>query len=93
MVFPNQVHHYSGCTDGEYILIVIKPSELYSYADVFGDGRPLSALLEFENCDDDNVIFLLNTALEEYERDGQSAIIKAYLTAPEDASAAHVPVV
>lgn len=81
IAFPNQVHHYSDCSDGEYIIIVIKPSELYSYADVFCEGRPLSALLQFEDQDDDNAVFLINTALKEHERDGQSPIINAYLTA------------
>ena len=30
LVFPNQVHHYTECVLGEYIVLIIKPSSLLS---------------------------------------------------------------
>lgn len=81
LVFPNQVHHYSEFIDGEYIMLIIKPSRLMSYNDVFLSGEPVSALWHFEENTDDNTAYLLQTAFNEFIRDGYSPIIDAYLTA------------
>ncbi len=78
-VFPNQVHQYIGCS-GEYILLIIKPSMLLSNRDVYMTGHPTEALKCFSNSDDDNTAMLLKMALSEYERDGYSSVIAAYLT-------------
>lgn len=81
LVFPNQVHHYRECLEGEYIVLIIKPSNLYSYNSVFGEGAPSCALWHFEENDDDNIVHLIDTAMKEFLRDGYSSIIEAYLTA------------
>lgn len=81
LVFPNQVHHYSESVKGEYILLIIKPSDLLGYSDVFQEGTPLSALWHFEGNDDNDIVCLMGMALEEFVRDGRSTIVEAYLTA------------
>ncbi len=81
LVFPNQVHHYNECLDGEYFVIIIKPSTLHGYNNIFGEGAPSCALWHFEENGDDNMIHLLETAMKEFVRDGYSLIIEAYLTA------------
>lgn len=81
LVFPNQVHYYAEDTLGEYIVLIIKPSRLLSYNDIFLDWEPVSALYCFSENSDDNLLYLLETALKEFARDGHSPIIDAYLTA------------
>lgn len=81
MVFPNQVHHYGECLKGEYIILIIKPSELLSYNNVFWQGMPISAIWHFKENGDDNTVYLTETAMKEFMRDGHSTIIEAYLTA------------
>ena len=81
LVFPNQVHHYSDCPEGEYVLIIIKPSVLRSFKGVFEEGVPSSALWHFEQNCDDNIVCLLDMAMKDYIRYGDSLIIEAYLTA------------
>ncbi|MBQ8164221.1 MAG: helix-turn-helix transcriptional regulator [Clostridia bacterium] len=81
LAFPNQVHRYMHSLPGEYILLVIKPSLLLGYGDIFIDGQAVSAVHDFEENTDDNIIYLYETALYEYERDGLSTVIEAYLTA------------
>ncbi len=81
LVFPNKIHHYKECLSGEYIILIVKPSVLLKYSDIFLEGEPVSALYTFENENDDNIIYLLETALQEFNRDGRSSIIDAYLTA------------
>ncbi len=81
LVFPNQVHHYSDCPEGEYVLIIIKPSVLRSFKGVFEDGVPSCALWHFEENCDDNIVRLLDMAMKDYIRYGDSLIIEAYLTA------------
>lgn len=81
LVFPNQVHHYSECVDGEYVVIIIKSSKLFSYKEFFEDGVPASAVWSFETGEDDNAVLLLDIATNEFFRDGYSLVIEAYLTA------------
>jgi len=80
LVFPNQVHHYSDCTEGEYIVLVVKPSALLSYGSVFEGGVPVSALWHAGEADD-TIVSLIHTAITEFISDGYSTIIQAYLTA------------
>lgn len=80
LVFPNQVHHYSECNGGEYVIIIIKPSDLLGYAKVFEECTPVSALHVFSD-GDDGIFDLINTAMQEFERDGFDTVISAYLTA------------
>lgn len=79
LAFPNQVHHYADFVDGEYIVLIIKPSSLLAYNEVFLSGEPSSSVYSLEEAD--NIVYLLETALDEYIRDGYSSIIEAYLTA------------
>lgn len=79
IAFPNQIHHYSQCTNGTYYCIIVKPSHLLHFVSVFSDGLPLSALHQ-HNDDSDNLISIFKTTYEEYLKDGDSSIISAYLT-------------
>lgn len=77
LAFPNQVHHYTEGTRGEYYVLIMKPSRLLSYGELFLEGVPLSAVC----CPGQDTVYLLETAYKEYKRDGYSKIIAAYLTA------------
>lgn len=80
VAFPNQVHHHVGYENGDYILLIIKPSQLLAYANIFFDGEPTSPVISIEEGEDDNILFLLKTALYEYLRDGYSTVIEGYIT-------------
>lgn len=79
LAFPNQAHHYTECTSGEYYVLILKPSQLLGYNEVFLEGAPVSAVCRPE--ENDNTVYLLETAYREFEQDGYSRIIDAYLTA------------
>lgn len=79
LVFPNQVHYYERCQKGEYIILIVKPSELLGLDSMFSQGVPISALLYLE--DDDGIINLLQTAKNEFSKFGRSIITDAYFTA------------
>ena len=81
LVFPNQVHHYSLCEHGEYIVLIMKAADLLCYNDVFSDGIPDCSVCEINNEQAKIILFLLETALSEYEKDGHDTVIDAYLTA------------
>ncbi len=81
IVFPNQVHRYEECDSGEYILLILKPTMLLSYRNVFLEGLPVSAEWRLNDAKNDNLVYLLETVVYEYNRDGYSPIISAYLTA------------
>ncbi len=81
MVFPNQIHHYTESVQGEYIVLKINPAQLLAFNNIFLEGEPVSALWRFEEGEDDNTAYLIETALREFRRDGYSPIIDAYLTA------------
>ena len=80
LAFPNQVHHYADCADGEYWLLIIKPFDLLRYGQIFMKGVPDNAVCCFESGQDDGLEYLLEAAYREYERDGYSDVIAAYLT-------------
>ena len=80
LAFPNQVHHYADCADGEYWVLIMKPFDLLRYGEVFMKGVPDSAVHCFEDGNDDALGFLLEIACREYDRDGYSDVIAAYLT-------------
>lgn len=80
MVFPNQIHHYVDSVDGEYIVLKINPSQLLAFNNIFFEGEPVSSLWHFKEGEDDNTAGLIETALSEFNRDGYSPIIEAYLT-------------
>ena len=77
LAFPNQVHHYTESTQGEYYVLIMKPSRLLSYGELFLEGVPLSAVC----CPAPDVVYLLETAYREFKQDGYSRVIGAYLTA------------
>lgn len=89
LVFPNQVHHYTDFCDGEYLVLILKPSELLRYDAVFLKGIPVSSACKPE---DDGLSYLLETAYKEYVRDGYSDIITAYLTALLGKLLSHYPI-
>lgn len=80
LAFPNQVHHYADCADGEYWVLIMKPFDLLRYGQIFMKGVPNSAVYRFENGQDDGLESLLEIACREYVRDGYSDVIAAYLT-------------
>lgn len=81
LIFPNQIHRYVNSNDGNYVVLILKPSFLLRYTEIFIEGEPVSSLYRFNDGEDDNAIFLLETALKEFLRDGFSDVIAAYLTA------------
>ncbi len=80
LIFPNQIHHNIGFEKGEYILLIIKPSQLLAYANIFFEGEPTNPVINITKENDDNILFLLESALSEYLRDGYSTVIDAYVT-------------
>lgn len=77
LAFPNQIHSYTDCVDGEYIVLIIKPSRLLYVEDIFSGSLPVSAV-----CTDTPVLAqLLCDALAEYEDQGDSYVVDGYLTA------------
>lgn len=91
LVFPNQVHRYADFQDGDYYVLILKPSDLLRYQQVFRTGAPGNAAQSFQ--DDDGLTFLLESALREYRRDGFSEVIAAYLTALFGKLLPHFPVI
>ncbi len=79
LVAPYQVHRYIDSIQGEYILLVIKPSKLLRYGDVFAGGVPKTPVLQLDN--DSDVAKVLEAALEEYIAEGYSGVLEGYLTA------------
>lgn len=79
LTFPNQVHRYTDCEKGEYVLLILKPSMLLRYQGVFMEGAPENAACAI--CDDESLLWLLDTACGEFAGEGYSDVIAAYLTA------------
>lgn len=91
LVFPNQVHRYANFSQGTYYVLILKPSDLFRYQQVFRTGAPINAAQSFH--DDDGLPTLLESALKEYKRDGFSEVIAAYLTALFGKLLPHFPIV
>ena len=81
LVFPNQVHHYADFCCGEYMVLIMKPSDLLRYNQLFIKGVPDSALHCFSDGEDRGLVYLMETAFEECVQDGYNDVIAAYLTA------------
>jgi AraC-like DNA-binding protein len=75
-VFPNQVHSFSGCTDGEYILLVIHPSRLLHLEAFFRSRVPVSALSQGTP----ELAQLLDNALGEFRDNADINVVYGYLT-------------
>ncbi len=80
LAFPNQVHRYVGF-QGEFVLLVIKPSMLLGNRDAFLQGYPSSSVWHFEEGEDDHTVALLEMALYEMEQNGHGTVVDALLTA------------
>ena len=78
LTFPNQIHRYTDCVQGEYLLLIMKPSMLLRYQGVFMEGAPENAACPLE---EESLLWLLDTARKEYAAEGFSDVIAAYLTA------------
>jgi|GEM_PF-1073008 len=74
IAFPNQVHHYVDSSNGEYILLIVKPTS----HDLLFQGRPLMSACEDP---DEHTVTLFKMALDEYETDGHTPVVEACLTA------------
>ncbi len=80
VAFPYQVHQYVDFEDGEYVVLITKPTKLLTFGDVFLQNDPENGMVDFQGVDDDHCVALLLTALAEYERDGHNPVIDGYLT-------------
>lgn len=77
MVFPEQIHSYINCPDGEYILLVINPSRLLHLEAFIRNKIPVNAL-----CPSTPVLAqLFSDALAEFRAKSDNCIIDGYLTA------------
>lgn len=81
VVFPNQVHHYSEFSKGNYLVLIIKPSQLLSYNNIFLDGRPSSAVFTPHNEEEKEAIYLFDLAYKEFNENGLSPVVSALITA------------
>lgn len=81
IAFPNQVHHYSGCTPGQYVILIIKPSQLLGYHTIFSQQLPVSAVWHCENHEESKAVYLLEAAFQSFERVGCNTLTGSYLTA------------
>lgn len=77
IVFPEQVHSFSGCIDGDYILLVISPSRLLYQEAFFRSRIPTSALSEGSPL----LAQLLTDGLKAFEAKADLAVVYGYLTA------------
>ncbi len=79
LVFPNQVHHYTDCVGGDYILLILKPHHLLGNHEIYRKGFPTSAMQQVDS--EDTAASLLHTALREYDGNSGDLILQALLTA------------
>ena len=81
LVFPNQVHRYVDCERGvEYIMLIVKPSRIIGYSNLFYKGIPESNAYYIQNEYDKGIVVDYETAFGEYVRYGDSNIITGYFT-------------
>ena len=77
IVFPEQIHSYVDCPDGEYILLVINPSRLLYLEEFIRSRIPVSALC----AGTPTMETLFSDALKEFRAKSDDLIIDGYLTA------------
>lgn len=75
---PNQVHHYAGFHGGKYILLIVKADRLQSYGSRLRGSMVRRAVIPAAEAGE---VDLLEAALAEYERHGDSDVVSGYLTA------------
>jgi len=76
-VFPEQIHSYINCLEGEYILLVVNPSRLLYLEDFIRSRVPVSAQCQGSP----QLEGLLAGALGEFRGQGDSCVVDGYLTA------------
>lgn len=77
VVFPEQIHSYVDCQDGEYVLLVINPSRLLYLEHFIRHQVPASALCPGTPA----LAALFSDALKEFQAESASYIVDGYLTA------------
>lgn len=77
LVFPEQIHSYSGFTDGSYILLVINPSRLLYVEEILRNFIPENAHYPADR----TTLPLFQNALDEFCDQGDSYVVDGYLTA------------
>lgn len=88
LAFPNQIHSYTDFVDGEYIVLIIKPSRLLYLEEVFRQSLPVKA----SSCASAEQAQPLMDALEEYQKQGDGYVVDGYLTAFFGKLFQHIPV-
>lgn len=79
--FPNQVHNYTDCSaDCEAFLVIIKPSVLKVYTEIFTESLPASPFYRCEE-DDSNIVKLLNIGLQESLNGAEKGVVLSILAA------------
>lgn len=81
IAFPNQVHRYSDFSKGNYLVLIIKPSQLLSYNNIFLDGRPSSPVFTPHSEEEKEAIYLFELAYKEFNKNGLSPVVSALITA------------
>lgn len=81
LVFPNQVHYYMDFEEGAYLVLILHPSCLLSYGQVFLEGELNGSSGHLSLIGNDTLTCLIETAYREFVQEGYSDIIAAYLTA------------
>jgi len=67
LVFPNQMHHYVNCDrEGEYIMLIVKPSRIIGYSNIFNKGIPENNCYYVQSEYDKSIAVDFETAFGEY---------------------------
>lgn len=77
LTFPNQIHHYTDCQQGQYMIIIMKPAKLLHLKTVFEEGQPESALCSGSP----ELRVLLEMSYAEFRQDKDSCVVDGLLTA------------
>lgn len=78
IAFPNQVHSYSGFEQGQYLVLILMPSQLFRYKSVFLGGHPSSAMFK---CESEDTVCLFEMAYRDFLKEGINGVLRAELTA------------
>lgn len=77
LIFPEQAHSFSNCTDGTYILLILSPSRLPALEDTFRGKTPVTPLAEITPV----LHHLLCDAHDEFRKTADECVVDGYLTA------------
>ena len=81
LTLPNQVHYYTDFEEGEYLVLIMKPSCLLRYGEVFSEGTLTDMVGLGPGEEKTQIVYLVETAYRNFVRNGYSDVIAAYLTA------------